>query len=306
LHLLDGQQKSQRERTGRTGFTLLVVYVDESAVDPAVPGRECLDALRERFPDVGEYRAVALEEIYNYGSAVREAASENGVALVDEGRNSMERLQRLLGSLPTSTSRLDLLRLLRHRLLLSLTSANSCDSLLYGDTTTRLAERTLSETAKGRGHSLPWQISDGPSPCGVDILYPLRDLLKKELVTYAGLPEVGFLELCKGYSPTPKYSAAVAGSGRNITIDELMTHYFEGIETTYPSIVANVVQTAGKLTAENGASQSQKCRICGLPGDGGGGGLVLGPKGKREGEGSDLCYGCARSVHGAEAFEWPL
>lgn len=126
------------------------------------------------------------------------------------------------------------------------------------------------------------------------------------------------LALCAAYSAQPKHSAASAASGRNITIDELMTQYFESIETQYPSIVANVVRTAGKLKPPPpGSADGGPCMICGLPGDGAGGDMTLSAltlnagvnEGEKPGNGnkrSDMCYGCARSTYGAASYDWPL
>lgn len=94
-----------------------------------------------------------------------------------------------------------------------------------------------------------------------------------------------------------------------------MAQYFESIETQYPSIVANVVKTAGKLQPLRGSAAGESCSICGLPGDGAGGDMALsaltlnaaGPDGgDRSSEGSGMCYGCARSTHGAAPYHWPL
>jgi cytoplasmic tRNA 2-thiolation protein 2 len=153
---------------------------------------------------------------------------------------------------------------------------------------------------------------------GIKFHYPIRDLLKSELVNYVSLTLPGspepLLPLCIAYSAQPKHSAANVVSGRNITIDELMTQYFEGIETQYPSIVANVVKTAGKLQPLRGNRDGESCRICGLPGDGAGEDMTLSALtlnarvsggGKLE-KGSQMCYGCARSTHGAAPYDWPL
>ncbi|KAG0125940.1 hypothetical protein HOY82DRAFT_587373 [Tuber indicum] len=323
LHLLNSQLQNQLACTTRTGFVLTVVHIDESAINPTVPlVEEGMRAVQEWFPDVGEYFIVRLEGIYGFSSAVK--AFEMGVE-EEEGRGGgdwREKLKGLLGALPSPTSRMDLLQILRTRLITELARNYACEAVLWGDTTTRLAEKMLAETAKGRGFSVPWQTSDGDSPYGVKFLYPLRDLLKKELLVYVSLEVPTPLRpLCFGAAEEGEGKGGYAAVGKGITIDELMTQYFEGIEGQYPSIVANVVRTAGKLVTEGGVVRIGRCKICGLPRDGGGGELVLdaetklgesssgevngnGSGGKKEG--GDMCYGCARSVHGARPYEWPL
>ncbi|KAL7268955.1 Cytoplasmic tRNA 2-thiolation protein 2 [Rhizina undulata] len=325
LHFIDNQLKNQLERVGNYGYDVLIVYVDESILDPDSPPRTHLELVKARFPDAGRYIAVGIEDIYNYKSVLLETLAENGMKEVKiEGSDPAAALKSLLSALPSATSRIDILTILRTRLLTQLAKHHSCEAILWGDSTTRLAEKTLAETAKGRGFSIPWQTADGMSPYGITNTYPLRDILKKELATYVTLTlptSAPLLPLCVAYNSQPKYSANAAASGRNITIDELMTQYFETIEEQYPSIVANVVRTAGKLLPPR-TGNDLDCRICGLPGDGGGGELTLSAltlnsgvavkNGREEnrsggvGEGR-MCYGCARSFHGVqEGYEWPL
>lgn len=320
------------------------MHIDESCVDPSVPSREHLYVLQKRFPRVGRYIDTRLEDIYDFRNAAREVELEVGV---DEekghgGFDKKEAVRKLLLALPSPTSRMDVLSILRTRLIVETAKREGCEAVLWGDTTTRLAEKTLAETAKGRGFSIPWQTADGDSPfgmlfflglgfclyralltnsAGIKFHYPIRDLLKSELVNYVSLTLPGspepLLSLCVAYSTEPKHSAAKAVSGRNITIDELMIQYFEGIETQYPSIVANVVKTAGKLEPPQGDVRKDSCRICGLPGDGAGGDMTLSAltlnetvSGEEKSENGNkrngMCYGCARSTHGATSYDWPL
>lgn len=90
-----------------------------------------------------------------------------------------------------------------------------------------------------------------------------------------------------------------------MTIDDLMSQYFESVETDYPSIVANVVRTSGRLNAPPLTSQSTSCSICellmtresqGLYGWGGDQAKVDFKSPAASSEGASLCYGCARST----------
>lgn len=170
LNLIDGQLKGQVERTGRTGFKCLIVHVDESCVDPSVPPREHLDVIQQQFPDVGRYMTIGLEDIYDFRNAAREVELENGVdeeKMQNGSFDKKEALKRLLSALSSPTSRMDVLSIIRTRLIVEVAKKEGCEAVLWGDTTTRLAQKTLAETAKGRGFSIPWQISDGDSPFGI-------------------------------------------------------------------------------------------------------------------------------------------
>ena len=170
-----------------------------------------------------------------------------------------DKLQTFLCSLNSTTSRTDALVILRRRHIVDFAHQNHCEAILWGDSTTRLAERTLAETAKGRGFSLPWIVVDGNSPQGIPFYYPLRDLLSKEIETFASLTNPTLDDLIV------KDDAKPATSTKNTSIDDLMSQYFESVERDYPSIVANVVKTAGKLQPVPLSEVEKQCELCEMP-----------------------------------------
>ncbi|ELR05141.1 hypothetical protein GMDG_07183 [Pseudogymnoascus destructans 20631-21] len=96
--------------------------------------------------------------------------------------------------------------------------------------TTRLADKTLTETPKGQGFSLPWQVSDGTSPFGDNLSfnYPMRDLLKKELVAFTKLTSPRLADIVLPVNT----KSALSTSSKTTTIDDLMTQYFESVDIT--------------------------------------------------------------------------
>ena len=129
----------------------------------------------------------------------------------------------------------------------------------------------------------------------------MRDLLKKELTTFASL-----------VSPplTPFTLAAIDVarqplSSKETTIDDLMSQYFESVEQNYPSIVANVVRTSSKLMLSSSSSSSPICIICNMSTDNrpqrwGGdqeSSAILLQDAEMDLQSEDpICYGCGRSV----------
>jgi cytoplasmic tRNA 2-thiolation protein 2 len=298
LHLLDSQLQGQIGRMNRTGYGLLVVHVN---VPSAAPTGIYMKRLQEEYPR-HTYFHVDLAEIFDYPNSILEAPgiSELSPALsaLSGQASNQDKLDRLLDSLPSATSRTDMLGILRTRLLVEIAKKRGCEGIMWGDSTTRLAEKTLAETAKGRGFSLPWQLSDGASPHGLIFRYPLRDLLKKELAAYASLatpPLTPFI--IPEQVPQPFTS-------KNATIDDLMTNYFESVEESFPSIVANVVRTSGKLSAHQPFDGGERCTICEMPITAGAGGLHgwggdqggIDPSSSNFHPVEKLCYGCARST----------
>ena len=317
LHLLDQQLQSQLDRTGRTGYNLHVLLVDTSGEETNGPTIGQLKTLNERYPRHA-YTALTLAEIFNYkitfGDELFPFISQDDSNVISVKDRNQAKLHEFLSSLPSATSRSDILGILRTRLIVAFAQDTGCESVLWGDSTTRLAEKTLAETAKGRGFSLPWQSGEGASPYGVHFNYPLRDLLKKELLTYSELASPPLTLLIMQQTS----SAQVSASTKNTTINDLMSQYFESVELNYPSIVANVVRTSGKLRAPQSLLSDRNCGLCGLPiSDGTSGIHSWAGDQQKDTESSNfgstnplttpgLCYGCARTMHGAKVARTTL
>jgi cytoplasmic tRNA 2-thiolation protein 2 len=297
LHILDLHLKTQKTKTNRTGFTITVLCIDELTQDAATAGRR--DLVHEQYPD-HDYASLPLHDVFRIVPDDASLWSLLPPAANEADLTSQEQLSQLINSLTSATARADVLSTLRTRLIVEYAKQSNCESILWGDSTTRLAEKTLSETAKGRGFSLPWQVSDGESPMGVNFHYPLRDVLKKELISYVNLaePDLSFLVY------EPSYGATQASTNsKNTTIDDLMKQYFESVEENFPSIVSNVVRTTGKLESPGVTTSGPRCSLCSMPVSDGRVGIHGWGGDQQDGVGdgqargsSDLCYGCTRSI----------
>lgn len=302
LHILDQHLQGQYERMNRAAYELYVVHIDLFLdTTDREASSTMLEKYKARFPrhnysHVGLEDALLLDEI---DWSTLNIAQPSSVA--DSQRPLTERLQELIGSLPSATSRADLVSTLQTRLLVDAAYKNGCTGILFGESTTRLAEKTLTETAKGRGFSLPWQVSDGMSPYGITFNYPLRDLLKKELVAFSSLTTPSLADLIIYNQP----SSHISASSKQTTINDLLIQYFESVEENYPSIVANVVRTSSKLEPLTG-DETTPCSLCGLPvaegtdgifGWGGDQNSYSRPV-RQIGQDAILCYGCSRSING--------
>jgi len=297
---------NQLARRRTESFVLHVVHIDTD-LDTIGPGdsssaAQLLDRWSERYPRF-TFELVSLTSVFDL-----EAIDWDTLPLQRPDGEPKERLRALFENLPSSTSRADILRLFTRHLLISLTTKGSHDALLLGSSTTALAELTLAETAKGRGFSLPWQVNDGPISHGdgetggneatAELCYPLRDLFRKELVDYGSVARPSFQDLLVQLAD--RRGAVV--SHRDLSIEEVMVRYFEDVEQNYPSVVANVVRTTGKLDR---LKDGGTCGVCGMGLDRLGDERWRGEigSGSPEAEASTgsatrLCYGCERSIHG--------
>ncbi|USP82029.1 uncharacterized protein yc1106_09303 [Curvularia clavata] len=297
LHVLDLHLKTQKSKTGRTGFEISAVYVQEPG--SSAQAEALLEKFRMQYPD-HEYASLSLHDVFRL---VPQDASLKTLLPLDELKTELspeEQLAHMINSLTSATARADVISTLRTRLIVEHARLADCESILWGDSTTTLAQKTLAETAKGRGFSLPWQISDGESPFGLQFHYPLRDVLKKELISYVNMADCDLASLIHETSSGPTQAST---SSKNTTIDDLMKQYFESVEENFPSIVANVVRTTGKLQARPDALSDPKCSLCSMPvpegrfGIHGWGGDQHDSNGaESESAKRNICYGCTRSL----------
>ncbi|EME47347.1 hypothetical protein DOTSEDRAFT_69320 [Dothistroma septosporum NZE10] len=274
LHILSQHLRAQVERSGRTGFRLHILHVCRQSALLDV-NQAALANVKARYPGhvyhtLPSSQVTSLEDASNIFPDVTASRTDN---------YSLEGVfHRLLDSATSATARQDLARTLQARLVVDYARRENCEAIMWSDSTTKLAERTLAETAKGRGFALPWLVADGDTPHGLTFYYPLRDLLTKEVQAY-----VSFLE------PTMddcivKTDRKLAVSTKNTTIDDLVQRYFESVEQEYPSIVANVVRTTSKLKPPSLVEVEQQCELCSMP--------LQGHSPAK----SRLCYGCIRNM----------
>jgi cytoplasmic tRNA 2-thiolation protein 2 len=299
LHILDCQLKTQTSKTGRTGYGLDVLFVDTSGIEATIPKEASFAKVQEMYPDFN-YTSVPLHDVFS-STMTKHASWTRLLAGTDIQGDSTpaQKLDRLFTSLTSATARADVISTLTTRLIVEHARSTGCEGILWGDSTTRLAEKTLSETAKGRGFSLPWQVADGDSPFGLTFNHPLRDILKKELASYVDLVEPFLSSLVCDSSAATQAST----SSKNTTIDDLMKQYFESVEENFPSIVSNVVRTTGKLDAPAVDPSMPRCDLCSMPVADGHFGIHGWGGDQKEGiditaaqDSPKLCYGCTRSI----------
>ncbi|KAI1338050.1 hypothetical protein F5Y15DRAFT_141665 [Xylariaceae sp. FL0016] len=217
------------------------------------------------------------------------------------------------------------------------------------------ADVTDGEEETGASADTTTTISSSPNErpgrtSSLPIYSPLRDLFRKELLLYLRHPPDASAATgsSSGSSPdTPPnplpslfppsildpslHPRPSVISHKDLSIDAVMSRYFADVEASYPSVVANVVRTTGKLRreddghgavgeAERATSSSSRCGLCGTGLDAEGDARWKGEIGEtdlateteteteRSGSGdgnggasrsrANLCYGCERSVRG--------
>ena len=255
LSVVDAHLQKRQGQSRHAGFSVHLLFIEHGfLLQPDCSSH--LLAIQEKFPQY-TLHTLRLEECFEYGVASDLLPSS---CCHDKDRlgDRLKCVKQLLSSIDGQSSKVDILNILRHRLCIAFARSSGFDAVLFGDSTTRLAERTLAEAAKGRGGSVSLQHSDTKEPNGVSCIYPMRDLLRKELDLHVGITDLSSL-VCRD-----EISAPTASSKDN-SIDGLMRQYVESVEQQYPSVVANVVRTIAKLKVPQVSNYDSFCNMCLAP-----------------------------------------
>ncbi|KIV93994.1 hypothetical protein PV10_05160 [Exophiala mesophila] len=278
LQVLDGELHKQALKRNRTAYELIICNVILPDEHDSTIRNDLYVQAGERFPGHKFIPPMAFEDLFKYDDRIESDLLHLGVGR-PEGESDGNFLKGILSSTTSATAHEDLQSILLRRLIVSVAKAHDCEGILWGHSDSRLASMALSHVSKGRGGSVPSLTADGPSCHGINFNYPVRDLFKPELATYASVLSEPLVSL-EGHDTSAR---RVTPSLRNTAIDTLLTNYINSQGEKYPSIMANVVRTAGKLDrTANG--QSQLCLVCSEPSS------II------NGEAADnlLCYGCLR------------
>ena len=303
LHILSQVLETSVKKVGRAGFELHVLFIDASRVVSSDIKSDLFPLLKEIYTQP-HYHLRHFEEVLSmgldlHGESLLPAQSLLETTSGTSDRSPAEQLRELLSSLPSASSKTDIITVLRTRLIAEVAKELGCEAITWGDSTTKLAERILAETAKGRGASLPSLTSDGLSTNGLLYVFPMRELFRKEVHNYAMFMTPSLPSLITDMAT--QENASVPASSKNTTIDALMGRYFASVEVNYPSVVANVVRTSSKLNPPETPTFSAVCEICNVPVSEGTDGVddpAEGTPRSAEGDRKIRCYGCVRSLLG--------
>ncbi|KAI2789854.1 Cytoplasmic tRNA 2-thiolation protein 2 [Penicillium oxalicum] len=268
------------------GFEVHVLVVDEQngAFDAVY------EAVTKAFPRLS-FTKLPLHSVFDYVTEMKEIIEEYaGHAVVDwEELSNEDRLAAFRAAISSPTSKADLNSVLLTRLVVEYAKSMKCETVIWGDSDTRLAAKTLASVAKGRGASLTWSVSDGMSPWGVNFDFPLRDLSKPELEQY--------MSVCQELSGVVVPDEPIADDvlTKNLSIDELMMRYVRTQGEKYRGVMANVSRTANKLQSTI-ESDDPSCPLCGgLVGNVKGNSGVTVANQSSDNYSARFCYGCMRS-----------
>ena len=260
FHILNAQVEKQMRQQGRTAYELIVVHVTKEHTEPLTGWWKSLE---EGYSMHTFVSLILLSDVFTLDKTLKtDITLLNLIQHPDEDDNQL--LEKLFLSAKSMTAKSDLQDILLKRLIVSLAERENCKGIIWGHSDSKLAAHVLSAVAKGRGGAVSTELSEGISPWGVGMNYPMRDLFLHELDLFLDIVP----DLQKHKLPQNEDKPITL---RSTSIDQLMSTYITGQGEKYPSIMANVVRTASKLQP---GQTTQLCKICGASST------------------ADLCYGC--------------
>ncbi|KEF55344.1 uncharacterized protein A1O9_08094 [Exophiala aquamarina CBS 119918] len=267
LQILDSQLQRQIAKRNMTAYELVIAHVVLPDEPTSTFNNKPFSHLAQRFPSHKFLPEFAFSASLSLDETLEQDLKILGLERQNQESN-VDFFDRIMASATSVTTRADLRSISLRRLIVAIATAHGCESIVWGHSDSRLAALVLADVAKGRGGSVPSTIADGPSPFGVNFNHPLRDLFNTELETYASkLPEP-LVEIGAARELNNRPPSQPPSSLRDTAIDSLLTDYINTQGLKYPSIMANVVRTAGKLEVRHSPNL---CRVCVQPIVSGGG-----------------------------------
>ena len=260
FYLLDKRYNKRHQPRGRRPYRLLLYHIYSAAEDGGNAGTSKLQNLKRHYPD-HEYLSAPLESVsFSQCQGEKSALSLENEHHGQLGHKKRFGLTDLLSSRHSECFKSGILDIARTRLILATAEANQCEYVAWSDSATKLAERTLTEVANGRGSNVPSQLGNDTIPNGLQIMYPLRDLLRKEILHFMNLAAPESITQLSTDTNEPETRKTAES-----TIGGLMHDYINSAEGAYPSVVANVVKTAGRLVSPPGTFDGDSCQLCAFP-----------------------------------------
>ena len=160
-------------------------------------------------------------------------------------------------SISTLTAQQDFLVIRRVSLVVNLARKNNYKKIMFGDTSTSLCMKLLSNISLGRGSTIPLDIgvSDNRFP-DITIIRPMRELSSKEVALYNRLCEISVL---LPYNiMTAQYSHS--------SLQQKTEEFIIGLQTGFPHTVNTVFRTGDKVcTNLNVENCTTECPLCQSP-----------------------------------------
>lgn len=254
-------QEQNLQHKGKQGFELVILSLDEYEINKLNKKvQDVLPKLLEQYKPVEiTYKVLSLDSYIDQSMLEKITMSSKFEGFSEEVKVENMKLLDLLDQCPNKSSAEDLLTIVYDELILQAAYEEKCSTILYGHSMTRIANEIIALTVKGRGSTVYQAIADHSITYNnqdFQIIFPLREILYAEIITYVELSDLNQFIL--------ESTIAKSKITRNLTIRDLTTNYFSQLDATgYASTASTVVKTGEKLGAPTDPVVSN-CQICGV------------------------------------------
>ncbi|KAF7414622.1 hypothetical protein HZH68_003111 [Vespula germanica] len=256
LHLINSGMSETTHK--KIIFNVVIFFIDDGIVEGYTVNerKKMLDTISKQVKMFG---------FVGYTASLQESLRENDVpniylmdapeVVIDES----DVISNMLNNLADDSAREELLRQLRHRLLILAARKLECNKVFVADCATNIAVNILSDISLGRGAQLSPDIDFSDTRyTDVMLLRPMKDFTKEEIIHYLSCNKLN----------------AVRSSKQNRTslstsIQSLTNKFISQLNTEFHGTVSTVFRTGGKLSTELLACQNLEensvCAMCNIP-----------------------------------------
>lgn len=279
-----------RQHRGKYGFTIDVISVyktkeefkkfQESWKALTTCDRYCEDGILKYFKihfiDVNEFiKGTDLLQIVLHNVEFNAMADKYIIADNDIEDFSVSKL---LASFPDRNTKEDFMQFIITHIAKKLAYQLKSEVIIWGHSMTKLADSILSLVIKGRGSQVAETLDDESLDKNFDNvfknLYPMKDILLSEIDAYCTITKLDDFVVNYDVNPTLMIDKEKLSSSespvnnknliiKNMTINEIVSKYYNDMEDDYSNIIATVLRTGDKLQPpEQTLENPEKCSIC--------------------------------------------
>jgi cytoplasmic tRNA 2-thiolation protein 2 len=164
-----------------------------------------------------------------------------------------EKLNEMLSSLKTLTSREEFIRRIRTQLIVNVAKREGFQQIFVATSGTRLSIQLLTDISQGKGNQIHLETGFRDDRFDVPILRPLREFVSKEITFYNRMRNVWF------------NSSLDLGTKLNkkASLGKMTESFINGLQTEFPATVYTIFRIATKLRPST--INDKKCLFCSTP-----------------------------------------
>ncbi|KAI4495419.1 hypothetical protein M0802_008633 [Mischocyttarus mexicanus] len=239
-------------------FNVVIFFIDDGVVEGYTLNerKKLLETIAEQTKSFG---------FVGYTASLEESLCENGIpniysmetpeVIIDEN----EVIPNILNNLADDSAREELLRQLRHRLLILAARKLKCNKVFVADSATNIAINILSDISLGRGAQLSPDIDFSDTRYSdVMLLRPIKDFTREEIINYLN---------CNSLNVSR--SSKKSKTSTSTSIQALTNEFISQLDSKLNGTVSTVYRTGGKLLTElltcQNVEENSLCALCNIP-----------------------------------------